>query len=875
MADFIRVQSGNEWRGVSIIRANSVPRALENPEALLRGLLDICLENVFSLEACFSFGGEDETFEALLILRHSFPKAAQGEEKVRNITEMVRNRLEIAGFRTAAVPTEEYGKLRPAVIFGGSGKPSGKGFYPAEAASTVSGIPVIPGCCAALKNRESTDEAEKGIWGKLLLTLSRYPGTLLSLQLIPTAMMPEETRLAEGCMAMLGSSGDKGAADALRRFDILCGLSGRPVFLMNLYAAGDGTGVRDIGYLLQGYGYASFDFHRDVFGIRGYLTFGDDDMSRVMNAGAHLPAWRWGKLARGWQRLSRIADTGTLARALCPDRDLESLPGFRYTRLAEDNERLPSEFMSDRDSVYLGQRESSGKPVYLPLKDLTRHGCVVGKPGSGKTVFFLGLLYRLYEKKVPFLVIEPVKTEYRCLKAVIPELQIYTPGSSAVSPMPLNLFLPPPGVTLGEYMQDVNRLFGMAFSMTSLLKNTFTTVIRLCYTKYGWRNESTRDSKGVTPFGLREFIREFRDYVREFVANQESRDNVENSGVLRLQKLLDENEDMFDTIRMPDWEKMLTTPTVIELDAITDSGLKSLVLGIILVNLTAVIHKWKDSGGKLRNMLLIDEAHVVLNPEKRGRDENDADPGAEGLAIIQNMVKVMRGPGVSLFFGDQSAARLTRDIFSDADIKLLFRLDNPDDRRMIADSTMMTEKMMGEMVRLDPGQGFFHCGKLEKPVMVQTPDSEKDLNLKKNMPDEAVRDAMHPIIPPPFTACAACGACAAGCDTRTRSDAAFLARNLAANSARVKEMLPPDPEKAEKAQLQLPAYLAGEFEEEACRTAKEKGIEWTSRLAACARIQMARELMMKPNCTLSESQLSGGEKPPKPKGGRPGSHFDR
>ena len=108
MADFIRVQSGNEWRGVSIIRANSVPRALENPEALLRGLLDICLENVFSLEVCFSFKGEDETFEALLILRHSFPKAAQGEEKVRNITEMVRNRLEIAGFRTAAVPTEEY-----------------------------------------------------------------------------------------------------------------------------------------------------------------------------------------------------------------------------------------------------------------------------------------------------------------------------------------------------------------------------------------------------------------------------------------------------------------------------------------------------------------------------------------------------------------------------------------------------------------------------------------------------------------------------------------------------------------------------------------------------------------------------------------------
>ena len=82
----------------------------------------------------------------------------------------------------------------------------------------------------------------------------------------------------------------------------------------------------------------------------------------------------------------------------------------------------------------------------ITQKDLAKHMLVVGTPGSGKTTFSVGLLDRLWkEHKIPFLVIEPAKNEYRALVQSIPELQVFTPGKNFISPFVLiqiTMFLP-------------------------------------------------------------------------------------------------------------------------------------------------------------------------------------------------------------------------------------------------------------------------------------------------------------------------------------------------------------------------------------------------------------------------------------------------
>ena len=86
------------------------------------------------------------------------------------------------------------------------------------------------------------------------------------------------------------------------------------------------------------------------------------------------------------------------------------------------------------------------------LNDIPKHGFICGVSGSGKTTSVQNILLQLHGHGIPFLILEPVKTEYRLLKtlracsdqnarSLAENLEVYTPGNDAISPFRYN---PPP-----------------------------------------------------------------------------------------------------------------------------------------------------------------------------------------------------------------------------------------------------------------------------------------------------------------------------------------------------------------------------------------------------------------------------------------------
>ncbi|MGM9511639.1 ATP-binding protein [Larkinella sp. GY13] len=57
-------------------------------------------------------------------------------------------------------------------------------------------------------------------------------------------------------------------------------------------------------------------------------------------------------------------------------------------------------------------RTANPVPYHIPVRDLTKHGLIVGMTGSGKTNTTLMLIQQLIEHGIDFCLIEPVKTEY-------------------------------------------------------------------------------------------------------------------------------------------------------------------------------------------------------------------------------------------------------------------------------------------------------------------------------------------------------------------------------------------------------------------------------------------------------------------------------
>ncbi|MBD3342813.1 MAG: DUF87 domain-containing protein, partial [Candidatus Lokiarchaeota archaeon] len=111
---------------------------------------------------------------------------------------------------------------------------------------------------------------------------------------------------------------------------------------------------------------------------------------------------------------------------------LSSLKNFQIEQLPEFQEEFPEEIVKKMNTpVKIGNIKNimnSDEGYYIDLDSLNRHCLVMGATGAGKTNTIMNLLskVRKHSDKLPFLIIEPVKKEFRHIANYIDNLKIYT-----------------------------------------------------------------------------------------------------------------------------------------------------------------------------------------------------------------------------------------------------------------------------------------------------------------------------------------------------------------------------------------------------------------------------------------------------------------
>ena len=146
-----------------------------------------------------------------------------------------------------------------------------------------------------------------------------------------------------------------------------------------------------------------------------------------------------------------------------------------------------------------GTRVSQEPAAFAP-DALAKHALIVGTPGSGKTTLCFSLLTQLWQEHgLPFLVLEPAKTEYRALlemPGLKGDLLVFTVGSERVAPFRFNPLQIPDGVAVAEHISTLNTCFAGAFSLHDPLPMLLDEAIRETYTDRGW---SEYDLAGEEP----------------------------------------------------------------------------------------------------------------------------------------------------------------------------------------------------------------------------------------------------------------------------------------------------------------------------------------------------------------------------------------
>ena len=493
--------------------------------------------------------------------------------------------------------------------------------------------------------------------------------------------------------------------------------------------------------------------------------------------------------------------------------------------------------------ISVGRLKSSprGDTVGLSLRDLTKHMLVVGTPGSGKTTFSVSLLDRLWKKHgIPFLVIEPAKNEYRALVQSIPELQVFTPGKSDVCPFQFNPFVPPENVRLEAYKSVLKTAFAAAVTMSSPLDKIFEEAVNDCYSDFRWLDTYTSSDKGRV-FNIQDFVKRFQKTFDAIGYTGDAR-NIGRAGVVRLNGLVN----LFDNYGTVPFADLLTKPTVIELAAIENSDQKALIIALLLLGILAYVNRNYLGDGSLKNVILLEEAHVLLDSESKG-GEGAADPSAIAKGLVKRMLAEIRSYGVGLVIADQSPRKVGTDVVALTDIKLAFRLVEREDREILADSTNMSDTQAQRLPRLKPGEAMLFFGKLEEPEEVATEDYRAANAIDISLTDAGIRDAStywndkrERLRPYPW--CAAVPECSGGCDFARRALAREIARRIASRNFTPDSK---DPFLLRRVYASVERLGRAELNDE----------PWSPALSRCVRVHLLRRVKYGTKIPLSDSMV--------------------
>lgn len=450
--------------------------------------------------------------------------------------------------------------------------------------------------------------------------------------------------------------------------------------------------------------------------------------------------------------------------------------GIRVNDSDRDVKTYASNIINSGD-ISVGQLKSASgsSTIGFSLKDLAKHMLIVGTPGSGKTTFSISLLDRLWkEHGIPFLVIEPAKNEYRALIQSIPELQVFTPGKNFISPFVFNPFLPPKNVKLETYKSTLKTAFSAAVSMSTPLDKIFEEAINNCYSDFRWLDTYTSDDKGRV-FNISDFVKCFKKTFDDIGYSGDAR-NIGRAGAVRLNSLVN----LFDNYWSIPIEDLLSKPTVIELAAIENSDEKALIIALVLLSVLAYVNANYTGVGGLHNVILLEEAHVLLDASSSA-GQGDANPSAIAQGLIKRMLAEIRSYGVGLLIADQSPRKVGADVVALTDMKVAFRLVESVDKQIIADSTNMSEAQMQRMSKLRPGEAFLFFNKLDEPEEVITPDYRLENKISISLSDKDIAAQISywedkKLQLQPYPQCSIC--CKQGCNYNQRVFAKQIARRI-------------------------------------------------------------------------------------------------
>ncbi|MDG7020268.1 MAG: ATP-binding protein, partial [Nitrososphaerota archaeon] len=343
--------------------------------------------------------------------------------------------------------------------------------------------------------------------------------------------------------------------------------------------------------------------------------------------------------------------------------------------------------------ILLGEAVSlsgtEGQDVRVPRDQLAKHVFVTGMTGSGKTTTCFVILRQLAKLGIPFLVVEPVKAEYRRLLMAVRDLQVFTLGEKT-APFGLNIFEPPEGVKVQAHLEGLVSVWNSSFVSYAPVPYVVEQVFAETYRACGWDLEEDTHGRPVTFDDVAEQVRRV---VRGLGYEPRVTMDVEAAINVRLGSLvLGGKRRLFGARASTPMQEIMSKPTILELKGIQRDEEKAFVASLLMMNVAGYMQA-KGASRRLRHFTLIEEAHRLL--PKVSTEKGDPEAADARRAMVEsfgNMLAELRAYGEGLAVVEQIPTKILPDAIKNTATKLVHRLPDLPDREAMAGAMNATEE---------------------------------------------------------------------------------------------------------------------------------------------------------------------------------------
>ena len=399
-----------------------------------------------------------------------------------------------------------------------------------------------------------------------------------------------------------------------------------------------------------------------------------------------------------------VGETGTRAAAVAG-----AGPGLGLGEILDAQDRPAGEFL-------------------VPLPTLNRHALVTGATGAGKSQTVRHLLTGLARAGLPWLAIEPVKSEYPGMAGRLAGLgpagavTVLNPADPGAIPISVNPLAPERGYPVQAHIDMVRALFLAAFDADEPFPQIIAQALQRVYEASGWDVVTGGRMAGAAAEpavpSLAHLQRAALEVIEEVGYGRELQADVRGFVDVRLRSLrIGSAGRFFEGGHPADIAGLLRRNVVLCLEDVANDEDKAFLMGTLIIRIVEHLRLAARAGRApgLRHVIVIEEAHRLLRARREGR------ASAHAVELFAAMLAEIRAYGEGLVIAEQIPAKLVADVVKNTALKVMHRLPAADDRDLAGAAMNLDDAQSRQVVSLEPGVAAVFADGMDRPIRVRVP----------------------------------------------------------------------------------------------------------------------------------------------------------